>query len=1224
MITIIWITLIAFSLWFIYFFAKDIRLHKNQLGDASWVKTAFIGFLVNFFDVLGIGAFAPQTALLKFTKQTPDRLIPGTMNVANTIPVLIQAIVFIQIIEVDPVTLVVMFATATIGATVGAGFVSRLSENKIRLTMSIALLITAGFMFANKMNWIQGQGNAIGLHGWKLFVAAAVNFVLGAMMTVGVGLYAPCMAMVFLLGLSPLVAFPIMMGSCAFLMPPASFKFIKAGAYNRKAALSMALAGTIAVLIAAFIVKSLPLDTLKWIVLVIVLYTSVSMLYSTLRQSRITNSSAVIILFLLAAAFTFPVDVDARPTISKNDTSPGINVVSLHCENQNNPLGIDVAHPKFGWILQSKAGERGQYQTAYQIQVASSLALLNAGKADLWNSGIISNIASNNISYKGKRLTAEKRYYWRIKIWDNRKKASAWSSPAFWEMGLLDRADWKGKWIEEVRASSDETKTLYEDKPAPLFRRAFTLSRKIKKAVMHVSGIGYYEAFLNGNKVGNKLLDPGWTDYSKRIFYSTYDVTSQLATGNNCVGMVLGNGWYNPLPMKFWGRRNIREALPVGEPKFIMQLNIEFSDGTRQEIVSDDGWKATAGPILRNNIYLGEKYDARKEIPGWCKAGLNTKDWKPVRVAAEPEGKLCSEQLPPIVAGDTLLPISIKKLGEGKFVVDFGKNFGGIIRMEAKGAAGTVINLSYGELLYANGTVNVMTSTAGQIKRKGVGGPGSPDTAFATDQFILGGKMKDVFQPKFTFHGFRYVEVSGFPGTLQPQDIKGLVLFSNVPDVGNFSCSDSLINQIQKICLNTFKSNIFSVQSDCPHRERFGYGGDIVATSEAFISNYDMSGFYEKTVVDFADEAQPDGGLTETAPFVGIASDGLGGKSGPVEWGSAHPILLYHLYQYYGKIDLLREQYPVAKNWVDFMQRNAKGGIINRTIGDHESLDEKVVGLSATAYYYYNTLLLAKFANLLDKKDDYIKYNALKDTIKAAFISKYVDPLTGNIGIHTAAAQSYGLYFNLIPENAYDAALKVLLENISKNDDHITAGIFGTKFIMEVLSRTGNGSKAYKMATQKTFPGWGYMLANDATTLWEHWKLDENTFSHNHPMFGSISEWFYKYLAGIQPASDAAGYNKIIIRPQINDLQWAKATYHSVLGKAATSWKITGETLTLDITIPVNATATVYLPSSLNNIKERGRTISDKGDVRFIGIENKESKFVLGSGNYQFTASLAH
>ncbi len=939
-----------------------------------------------------------------------------------------------------------------------------------------------------------------------------------------------------------------------------------------------------------------------------------------LRHSTI-NAKAFGFLFFALMIITASSTV-AKSIKWKEQDKPGITIQSLQCENQQNPIGIDVLHPRLGWLLRHEKGARGQYQTAYRIQVASSVKLLNAGQPDIWDSGIIDSIQSNNISYQGKVLSSDQRYYWRVKIWDNRKKASTWSSTSFWEMGLLKDTDWKGKWIEEIKSFSSSGSNLYEDNPSPLFRRDFKILRTVKKAIMHVSGIGYYEAFLNGKKVGKKLLDPGWTNYSKRILYSTYNVTSYLTAGNNCIGMVLGNGWYNPLPLKMWGRRNIREALTVDEPKFIMQLNIEYSDGTKVQIVSDNAWKVTSGPIVQNNIYLGEKYDARKEIPDWCKAGLNTDNWRSVKTSVEPSGKLCSEQVPPIVAGDTIVPISIKKIEGDKFMVDFGRNFSGIVRLEAKGAAGTSIHLRYGELLYPNGSLNVMTSTAGQIKRKGVGGPGAPDTAYARDQFILAGKTKDVFQPKFTFHGFRYVEISGYPGSLSPQDIKGLVMFSNVPDAGEFSCSDSLLNQIQEISLNTFKSNIFSVQSDCPHRERFGYGGDIVATSEAFIYNYDMSAFYEKTVVDFADEAQPDGGLTETAPFVGIASDGLGGKSGPIEWGSAHPMLLDQLYQYYGNIDLIREQYPTVKNWVDFMNRNSTGGIINITIGDHESVDKKLEGSSATAFYYYNTLLLTKFADLLHKQDDYKKYNALKETIKASFIAKYVDPMTGNIDIHTPAAQAYGLFFKLIPDGSFDAVLKVLLENITKNDDHITAGIFGTKFIMDVLSSTGNGGKAYTMATQKTFPGWGYMLANGATTLWEHWPLEENIYSHNHPMFGSISEWFYKYLAGIRPANDAVGFNKIIIHPQINDLQWAKASYNSILGKVSTYWKKSGKTLTLELTIPVNATAKVLLPASLKNIKENGIPVSRDGAVQFKGTEKKEAVFELGSGAYQFTVEL--
>lgn len=902
--------------------------------------------------------------------------------------------------------------------------------------------------------------------------------------------------------------------------------------------------------------------------------------------------------------------------------SSGIGVLSLHCENQINPSGLDISNPRLGWILKINFNERGQYQTAYRIQVASTKANLDSGKPDLWDSGIIDSSLSNNVKYNGKALASNTRCYWRLKVWDKHHKPSKWSKTEFWEMGLLNDSDWKGNWIEDVNSFSTDENNLYKDNPAPHFRKEFKVRKKIKKAIMYVSGLGYYEAYLNGKKIGNKLLDPGWTNYAKRILYSTYNVTDYIQAGDNCAGMLLGNGWYNPLPLKMWGRINIRKFLSIGEPKFIMQLNIEYSDGTTDQIVSDNSWKVNSGPILQNNIYLGEVYDARKELPGWNIAGIKTDNWRQVQLAKSPGGKLQSQKQPPIIAGDTLFPVAIKRMKDGKYIVDFGRNFGGIINLKAKGEPGTAVTVKYGELLYPDGSLNVMTSTAGQIKRKDIGGTGAPDTAYARDIFILSGKKKEVFQTHFTFHGFRYIEVTGYPGVLKKEDIKGLVLYANVTEAGSFTCSDSLLNQIQNICLNTFRSNIFSVQSDCPQRERFGYGGDIVATCEAFIDNYNMAGFYEKTVNDFVDEVQPDGGITETAPFVGIASDGLAGKAGPVEWGSVLPVLLDRLYQFYGNIELIQQYYPVAKNWVDFMHRHDKNCIINTTIGDHESIDEKLVGLSATAYYYYNTVLVAKFAKLLNRQDEFIKYSALKDSIKTAFIAEFFDPSSGKLGIHTAAAQAYGLYFNLIPDHSIDQVLAVMLQNIAEKNYHVTAGIFGTKILLEVLSQTGNGEIAYKMATQKTFPGWGYMLANGATTLWEHWELSENIYSHNHPMFGSISNWFYRSLAGIRPADDAAGFNKIIIQPHIADLQWSKASYNSVLGKVSTYWKKTGKTFTLDITIPVNASATVYLPASLVNIKERNTSISGKNGVNFLGIENNESIIKLGSGNYHFSALL--
>ncbi len=929
------------------------------------------------------------------------------------------------------------------------------------------------------------------------------------------------------------------------------------------------------------------------------------------------------LIFFFILLFLSAFNGQANPIKKGWYSSTGLIVGELTCEYQKNPLGVGTIRPRLGWVLSDEKSERGQYQTAFCIQVASSEQLLLSNKPDSWNSEKIHSIQSNNIIYNGKYLASGMSFYWRVKVWDKHNQVSGWSKISYWQMGLLNKTDWKGTWIGDTTGLFSADSMRFKDNPAPIFRREFNVAKKIKKATLHVSGIGYYEAFLNGNKIGNHLLDPGWTDYSKTVLYSTYDVTSSLQPGGNCLGMLLGNGWYDPLPLLMWGRVNIREGLTVGHPKFIVQMNIQYMDGTTAQVISDDGWRATSGPIIRNSIYLGEIYDARKEIPGWNKPGINTDNWRSVTIAKPPTGKLLSQQQPPIVAGDSLSPQVVKKTSAGNYIVDFGKNFSGIIRLKATGKPGSAIQIRYGELLYPDGSLNVMTTVAGQIKRKNVGGIGAPDTAYAKDIFIIGEQGNEIFQTHFTFHAFRYAEVSGYPGGLKPADIKGLVLHSDVPVAGSFVCSDTLINQIQQVCLNTFLSNIFSVQSDCPHRERFGYGGDIVATSETFMNNFDMSGFYEKTVNDFVDAAQPDGGLTETAPFVGIADDGLGGKSGPVEWGSALPVLMLQLHQYYGNIELIKQQYPVAKKWVDFMAKHADHGIISATIGDHESIDPKIEASSATAFYYYNTKILVQFATILSKQDDVVKYTALAADIKAAFIAKFFDHGTGNVDIHTAAAQAYGLYFKLIPDGSTDAVLKVLLNNITTlNKGHISSGIFGTKFILEVLSKAGYSDIVYKMVTNKTFPGWGYMLQNGATTLWEHWALSENTFSHNHPMFGTVSEWFYRHVAGIRPSDDAIGFNKIIIQPQTGNLKWVKASYKSVLGKISTEWKKSGDILTLDITIPVNAIAMIYIPGKLPGIKEGGRAVSKVPDIHFVKSEKNNSIFQIGSGEYHFTVSL--
>ncbi len=940
-----------------------------------------------------------------------------------------------------------------------------------------------------------------------------------------------------------------------------------------------------------------------------------------------TNFPVIIIfLSLLSLLSGLPGICYGNPGNGNRITKADLVISKLECEFKTNPATIDQMHPRMSWIIKSSdLQDRNQYQSAYCIQVASSLENLCSGRCDLWDSHLVTSSKNNNVPYAGFSLRSGVKYFWRVKVWDKSGRPSPWSQPAFWTMGLLHNCDWGGKWVMDSRPYPRVDSLRYGDLPAPLFRKGFLLSAGIKKAVLYISGLGYYEAYINGHRIGNHYLDPGWTDYSKRVFYSSYDVTPNVRMGKNCIGVMLGNGWYNPLPLKMWGRKNLRKALTIGQPRFILQMNITYNDGKTISIVSAKDWKVTDGPVIRNNIYLGVVLDDRRIIKGWDEPGFNTGRWRKVIYAQPPPGKLQSQPEPAIIIADTLTPGNIRKIGADKYIVDFGRNFGGIIRLSVKGKASTRITIRYGELLYPNGSLNVMTSVAGQIKVAGTGGPGAPDTACAGDTFILNGKGKETFQPPFTFHGFRYAEVSGYPGILRPEDMEGLVMHASVPAGGTFRCSDTLINQIQQACRNTFLSNLFSVESDCPHRERFGYGGDMTAVCEAFMNNFTMSTFYPKCVQDFADEAQPDGGLTETAPYVGISDEGLGGKSGPVEWGSVVPVLLYRIYQYYGDMDLVKRQYKVARHWVDFISSKTNNGIITKALGDWESIDANPVDVSGTAFYYYDAYLVSYFAKLLHRQGDEIKYSRLAKNIKAAFIKQFENDSTGGVGIHTEATQSYALFLGLVPSLRRKAALQVLLNDIdSAHNKHVSTGMFATMFLLKELSTTGHGNLAYQMVDQKTYPGWGYMIARGATTLWEHWGFSDNTYSHNHPMLGSVSEWFYQHVAGIRPGDHAAGYNKIIICPDIiPGLSWAKADYHSINGLIESNWQKDGKQFKLQVIIPVNTTAKIYVPAQkITSITEKARNILRDKSIKVLGIRGSYVVLKAGSGNYEFTSTL--
>jgi alpha-L-rhamnosidase len=904
-----------------------------------------------------------------------------------------------------------------------------------------------------------------------------------------------------------------------------------------------------------------------------------------------------------------------------------VKVQDLRCEYRVNPLGLDTPQPRFGWVLHSK--RRGVVQTAYQVFVSSSPARLARGDNDLWDSGKVNSSDSVHVLYAGKPLHSGQRVWWKVRVWDATGNVSRFSAPACFEMALLTPDDWRAQWIQRPSAGPIPEAQMFDDHPAPLFRKEFTLDKRIARARAYVSGLGYYELRLNGAKVGDQVLDPGWTSYSKRVLYSTYDVTAQLKRGTNAVGIMLGNGWFDPLPLRMWGKINPREHLTIGEPRAMVQIVVEFADGTSQTIVTDESWRVGDGPILRNSVFLGEVYDARREQPGWDKTGFDDARWESAILATERKlGPLHAQDAPPIRVTRTLKPVKLTEPRPGVFIFDFGQNFSGWARLRVKGEAGTRVRLRSGELLYDDGTLNGMTAVCGQIKGGGkdyrYDGAGQPKTAFQLDEYVLKGQGTEVFTPRFTFHGFRYVEVTGYPGRPTLSSLEGLRLNSDVASAGSFECSNEMFNRIQQMVLWTQLANLFSVQSDCPHREKFGYGGDIVASSEMGMLNFDLARFYAKAAQDLVDDVRPNGGFTETAPFVGISDEGLGEMSGPIGWGTAQPLLLWQLRQYYGEQRLVAEQYEATKKWIALLHARAKDGILDNGISDHESLAPKPRALTGTVFYHFNVKLFAQLARALGRDDDALEAETQAQRIQAAFNRKFLESGTGRYDFASQACQAFALYHGLAPADEQPAALDVLLRDIATHDGHLTTGIFGTKYMLHALTDAGRADVAYGIVNQRTFPGWGYMLEKGATTLWEHWEFSDNTYSHNHPMFGSVSEWFFKALAGIQPAPDAVGFDRILIKPQpVGDLKWARATYHSVRGPVSSAWEKTDGQFKLRVTIPANATATVHVPADdARRVTENGRSATASPGVKFLRMQGNAAVFAVGSGNYEFASRL--
>lgn len=772
----------------------------------------------------------------------------------------------------------------------------------------------------------------------------------------------------------------------------------------------------------------------------------------------------------------------------------------------------------------------------------------------------------------------------------------------------------KADWISDARPLPEYDSLFYSDQPAPLFRKEFITGNNLNSAKLYITAAGYYKVSVNGKTIEDNVLDPAWTDFSKTIYYQEYDVTSLLSEGKNCLGVITGNGFYNPLPLLKWGRRNLRNDLSVGKPVFIAKLILNYTGGASDEIITDKSWKYSYGPLLKNCVYLGVAYDARNIIKDWDLAGFDDASWQTAKTGKEPDGELRKAFFPPVRITEEIHPLNIYSPEKGIYIADMGVNFTGTYRIKIEGEKGDTIIFRFGERIYDDGTLNSMTTVAGQIKRKGMGGPGAPDIAWQTDSYIVGGDDAEWFTPDFTYHTYRYMEIKGLKYEPQLSDITGLCLHSDIPRTNSFVCSSGLLSSIQDMTLRTFRANLVSVQSDCPAREKFGYGGDLNATAESFIGNFDMHSFYRKTIYDWAD-AMNDSVFVDTAPYVGIRYCGI-------SWESAFIITQYYLYLYYNDTSLINEFYERDRQWMDKAGHIHPEGIVHEGLSDHESLEPVPVELTGTCHYLQCARIMQTFASITGDSESKAKYEQLEqkltDLIRAEFIDK---PVTGKINRQTLFSTL--LYHRLVPEKSIKAITDSLRTAIRKGPSgHLTTGIFGTKYTLEALSEFASPGEVFDIVNSTAYPGWGYMIERGATTVWETWKESDNTYSNCHPMFGSVTEWFYRWLGGIRPLPEAPGFKKFILAPYLaSGLDSVNCIYHSPFGKIVSDWKKEGKDhVVYHFIIPGGSTAMVDLQSG--NFRKIELLKNNKQSETGLSSGLETGQFELSGGEYLITVNL--
>ncbi|MDR1601222.1 MAG: glycoside hydrolase family 78 protein [Tannerella sp.] len=866
--------------------------------------------------------------------------------------------------------------------------------------------------------------------------------------------------------------------------------------------------------------------------------------------------------------------------------------VGLRCEHLIRPLGIDTYSPRLSWQLDDN--RHGARQTAYRIIVGTDSAAVADGRGSVWDSRKTDSDRMLAV-YAGEQLNPFTRYFWRVTAWDGEGKESH-SPVAPFETGMMEMSNWKGSWISDGHHLDGNSIHV---KPAPYFRKAFNTPKKIRSARAYIAVGGLYELYINGERIGDHRLDPMFTRFDRRNLYVAYDVTPQLQQGENAIGVLLGNGWYNLQSTAVW---YFDRAPWRDRPTFCMDLRITYEDGTVETVITERDWKTHLSPVIFNSIYTAEHYDARLELPGWNRPGFDDAEWKNVVYRAAPSQQIVAQQLHPIRNVEKVPVKEFWKIDDRTCIFNLGRNIAGVSRLRVRGEAGTVIRLKHTEIRRPDGSLD-MKNLSEHYR------PTDDSDPFQTDIFILSGNGEEEFMPRFNYKGFQYVEVTADrPVTLTQDALTGWFMHSDVPPAGEVETSSPLINRIWQATNNAYLSNLFGYPTDCPHREKNGWTGDANIAIETGLYNFDGITVYEKWLADHRDEQQPNGVLPNIIPTSGWGYHWANG----LDWTSTIAIIPWEVYMFYGDSRLLADSYEHIKRYLNHVEERYPSGLTDWGLGDWVPVKSRTpVEFTSSVYYYVDATILASAARLFGRNDDAARYSALAEKIKTAINDKYLDREKGIYGQGVQAELSVALQWGIVPDELRDRVAASLARRVEADNRHIDVGLLGSKAILNALSENGYADLACTLVTQETYPSWGYWIVHDqATTLYEAWDAigTGKETSLNHIMFGEIGAWFYKALGGIHPDPSQPGFRNILLKPHfVKGLSHASVRFRSPYGEIVSKWERSRRRVLYNVIVPPNATADFHLPAGHKINRARlssGETVSlpetEKGVYRLV------------------------